>query len=192
MPSRSSWTHHVPVVLTLVVLLTPTIVLVAAAYSPLHPPLPGSSSSYLDTLGQQYRQAGNGLSSPIDDVATSSKTVGATNDNNHNNNGGVPDEEYYGLTNPMATNWAGSKHETYGGYLHRLTPSSKAQSTAEPELIERPTTGGEWYGNDRPMASWEGYRHPRYGGYLETLHLLQPPALQQNHNNDVKDDGNTR
>jgi hypothetical protein len=34
-------------------------------------------------------------------------------------------EEYYGLTNPMANNWAGSKHEEYGGYLHNLVPSDR-------------------------------------------------------------------
>jgi hypothetical protein len=34
-------------------------------------------------------------------------------------------EEYYGLTNPMANSWAGSKHEHYGGYMHNLDPASR-------------------------------------------------------------------
>eukprot|EP00980_Cylindrotheca_fusiformis_P031318 scaffold26166_cov147-Cylindrotheca_fusiformis.AAC.1 len=43
-------------------------------------------------------------------------------------------EEYYGLTNPMANNWPGSKHEKYGGYFHKLLPktSTNKDSTRKP------------------------------------------------------------
>jgi hypothetical protein len=78
---------------------------------------------------------------------------------------GMPAEEYYGLTNPMANSWAGSKHEDYGGYLKRLGDKG-GQRSSMPSRREAPD---EWYGKSNPMASWQGYRHPQFGGYLDSL-----------------------
>ena len=72
-------------------------------------------------------------------------------------------EEWYGVTNPMANNWPGSKHEEFGGYLHKLQNGGNDQS----EETKEATSG--WYGKLNPMASWGGYKDPRWGGYLESL-----------------------
>ena len=81
-----------------------------------------SSSSYLDSLGGG--EGGEGRPSFFlnreDQEEGEASTTTATFLDDRYPNTSIPDEEYYGLTNPMANNWAGSKHETYGGYLHRL------------------------------------------------------------------------
>ena len=68
-------------------------------------------------------------------------------------------EEYYGLTNPMANSWPGSKHEKYGGYLHNLgTPSFLSSSSSRnlssqksPESPSTPFRSGSSY-----LSSLEG------------------------------------
>ena len=75
-------------------------------------------------------------------------------------------EEFYGVTNPMANNWPGSKHQKYGGYLTRLSPGN----TQEVENYNVDSKApDEWYGKSNPMASWCGYKNPQWGGYLESL-----------------------
>lgn len=91
------------------------------------------------------------LSGYLDSLHRSSQS----NDDDTSKPFGMPAEEYYGHTNPMASNWPGSKHQDYGGYLKGLNPGDAAPH--------------EWYGKSNPMASWEGYKHPRFGGYLDSL-----------------------
>jgi hypothetical protein len=73
-------------------------------------------------------------------------------------------EEWYGLTNPMANNLPGSKHQEYGGYLTKLDRSNSPSTVKEND--EAPD---EWYGKSNPMASWAGHKNPQWGGYLDTL-----------------------
>lgn len=61
-------------------------------------------------------------------------------------------EEYYGLTNPMANSWPGSKHEEYGGYLKKLGDSADSSSTIE-----------------RKGSSKHPAQATRQGSYLENL-----------------------
>jgi hypothetical protein len=69
----------------------------------------------------------------------------------------IAPEEYYGCTNPMANNWAGSKHQKYGDHLTKLSGK------------EERTPPDEWYGKSNAMASWAGHKNPRWGGYLDNL-----------------------
>ena len=73
-------------------------------------------------------------------------------------------EEWYGVTNPMANNWPGSKDQKYGGYLTKLDRSNSPSSMKEND--EAPD---EWYGKSNPMASWAGHKNPQWGGYLDNL-----------------------
>jgi hypothetical protein len=75
-------------------------------------------------------------------------------------------EEWYGVTNPMANNWPGSKHQKYGGYLTKLDRSNSPSTGKEND--ESPD---EWHGKSNPMAtsSWTGHKNPQWGGYLENL-----------------------
>ena len=87
-------------------------------------------SSYLDSLG------GGGLQQSFVSEEEEDSTATSLDDTCQNNN--IPDEEYYGLTNPMANNWAGSKHETYGGYLYRLgkpPPPPQQQQKGPPRRL---------------------------------------------------------
>jgi hypothetical protein len=62
-------------------------------------------------------------------------------------------EEYYGMTNPMANSWPGSKHEKYGGYLKKLGSSRESISSDK----------GPGSPNNQSKKS------TRQGGYLENL-----------------------
>jgi hypothetical protein len=77
---------------------------------------------------------------------------------------GLAPEEFYGLTNPMANNWPGSKHQKYGGYLTKLDRSNTSSTVKEND-----DPPDEWYGKSNPMASWAGHKHPQWGGYLDNL-----------------------
>lgn len=116
-------------------------------------------SSYLDSLNQ----AGDASSEPGDERVV--------DDSSASTPFGMPDEEYYGHTNPMANNWPGSKHQEYGGYLKLLGDTNKNSSKDQEHCEE--ASPDEWYGKSNPMASWQGYRHPKFGGYLDNL---QSPA----------------
>jgi hypothetical protein len=63
-------------------------------------------------------------------------------------------EEYFGLTNPMANNWAGSKHEKYGGYLKKLVPTDTADAPSP--------SRNAWQVQSSPKT-------PGQGSYLDNL-----------------------
>ena len=119
-----------------VVLLGLTLWTSVGAFTPLSPrslssstQQSSSSSSYLDSLGGG--EGGEGRPSFFlnreDQEEGEASTTTATFLDDRYPKTSIPDEEYYGLTNPMANNWAGSKHETYGGYLHRLGKQQQQQ-----------------------------------------------------------------
>lgn len=64
-------------------------------------------------------------------------------------------EEYFGLTNPMANNWPGSKHEKYGGYLKKIA-SEESDSSALP-------AANAWKTEASASSS------PKQGSYLDSL-----------------------
>jgi hypothetical protein len=68
-------------------------------------------------------------------------------------------EEWYGVTNPMANNWPGSKHQKYGGYLTKLDRSNSPSTGKEND--ESPD---EWHGKSKA-----GHKNPQWGGYLDNL-----------------------
>ena len=73
-------------------------------------------------------------------------------------------EEHYGVTNPMANNWPGSKHQKYGGYLTRLSP---AEETIVKNYNVDCKAPDEWYAQAHTSAQ-------QRGGYLQSLQQQQP------------------